>query len=63
MAKAEKECKFETKADQVEFTTKTNGDFIMIRNLHLTQEQSSSLAWLINSGESAILEVQIKIKE
>ena len=56
-------CEFEAKADEIELITKTNGDAIKITGLHLTQEQASSLAWLINdTTHDRFLEVEIKVK-
>lgn len=63
MSEVEEECVFETTADQVEFTTQTNGDRIHIRNLKLTQAQSTSMAWLVNADNTAKLEFTVKIKE
>lgn len=63
MVEIEEECKFETRADQVELKTQTNGDMITIRHIKLTQEQATSLAWLVNADGTAILEFTVKIKE
>ena len=62
MADVEEECIFHTRADQVQFTTQTNGDTIRIKNLMLTQAQATSLAWLINADDTVKLEFQVKIK-
>jgi len=56
-------CEFETKADQIQFHTQTNGDKIRIDGIHLTQEQATSLAWLVNADDNAILKVEIKLKK
>lgn len=56
-------CEFETKADQIRFRTQTNGDRIHIEGVHLTQEQATSLAWLVNADDNAILKVEIKVKD
>lgn len=53
---------FDVGADALEFHTKTNGDLVLIRGLHLTTEQAASLAWLVNQGNEAILEIEIKVK-
>lgn len=62
MAEIDEEVTFHTKADQIEFNTRTNGDRIHIRNLKLTQEQATSLAWLVNADDNAELEFQVKVK-
>lgn len=59
---AEHTCEFETTADMIELTTKTNGDRIEIHKLHLTQEQATSLVWLVNADDDAILEWEVKLK-
>lgn len=56
---------FDVGVDQIEFRTKTNGDYIEIgphngAPIHLGQEAASNLANLINGGE--ILTVVIKKK-
>ena len=38
--------------DQIEFTTKTNGDRIRIQGVHFGADNASNLAKLINSQES-----------
>lgn len=62
MPEVEDECTFETTADQVQFSTKTNGDRIQIKGVHLTQDQATSLAWLINSKDHIKLEFTVKVK-
>lgn len=62
MPEIEEECIFNTRADQVQLLTRTNGDEIVIRGLNLNQAQASSLAWLINTDTVAELEFQIKVK-
>ena len=63
MPDIEEEVTFETEADQIQFVTQTNGDKIFIRNLKLSQEQATSLAWLVNADSHAKLEFNIKIKD
>ncbi len=63
MVEVEEEVIFHTRADQVKFHTQTNGDSIYIKNLKLTQDQATSLAWLVNADGNAELEFQVKIKE
>lgn len=58
----EEEVTFFTKADQVDFNTKTNGDKIFIFNLDLSQAQATSMAWLVNADNNAELEFQVKVK-
>ena len=62
MAEVEEECTFYTRADQVKFHTQTNGDNIQIKNLKLSQNQATSLAWLINADNNVELEFQVKVK-
>ena len=62
MAEVNEICVFETKTDQVQFNTQTNGDTIRIKGLHLTQDQATSLAWLVNADNAAILKFRIKVK-
>ena len=62
MAEIEEEVIFHTKADGIEFKTRTNGDTLFIHTLHLTQAQATSLAWLVNADDNAELEFQVKVK-
>ena len=62
MAEVEEEVIFHTRADQVKFHTQTNGDQLNIRDLNLTQDQATSVAWLVNADDNAELEFQVKIK-
>ncbi len=62
MAEIEEELTFYTKADQVQFSTQTNGDSVRINNLKLTQTQATSMAWLINADNEAELEFSVKVK-
>ena len=62
MAEIEEEVIFYTKADHVQFHTRTNGDNMQIKNLALTQNQATSLTWLINADGQAELEWQVKVK-
>ena len=62
MPEVESECTFETKADQIQFKTQTNGDEIRLRGIHLTQGQATSMAWLVNAPVNAILEIQVRVK-
>jgi len=62
MAEVEEECTFNTKADQVQYITKTNGDSIHIKHIILTQAQAASLAWLVNADIGAELEFHVKVK-
>ncbi|KKK85547.1 hypothetical protein LCGC14_2772180 [marine sediment metagenome] len=63
MPQVDEECTFTTKADQVRLTTQTNGDTVLIQGLNLSQAEATSLTWLVNVDDEAILEFQIKIKE
>lgn len=62
MAEVEEELTFYTRADQVQFSTQTNGDTIHIKNLTLTQAQATSFAWLVNADGTVELEFQVKVK-
>ncbi len=62
MAEIEEELIFYTKADQVKFTTQTNGDILHITGFHLSQPQAATMAWLINADNEGELEFQIKVK-
>ncbi len=62
MAEIEEEVTFHTRTDQVKFITQTNGDKINIKGIHLTQNQATSLAWLVNADGNVELEFQVKIK-
>ena len=62
MAEIEEEVIFHTKADSIEFKTRTNGDTLFIHTLRLTQAQATSLTWLVNADNNAELEFQVKVK-
>jgi hypothetical protein len=62
MAEIEEEVVFYTKADQIKFTTQTNGDVLFMHALKLTQEQATSMAWLVNADGNAELEFKVKVK-
>lgn len=49
---------FTVEPDQALFTTRTNGDYLQFRKFHLSAENASVLASMINSG--AVLEIKIK---
>ena len=53
-------CEFETGADQVRLTTQTNGDSILIKGIHLGEDNSAALAYLINKTSNHL---KIEIKE
>jgi len=52
---------FNVGPDQAEFTTRTNGDMLLIRGIHLTAEQAASLAWLVNHDTETVLEITVKV--
>lgn len=56
------ECTFVTKADNVQFSTKTNGDTIAITGVHFSKEQAASLAWLINNTDKNLV-FEVKLQE
>ncbi len=62
MATINEKCEFETRADQIHFHTRTNGDKIHLKNLKLTQKQATNLAWLVNADDDAVLSIEIKLK-
>lgn len=62
MAQVSETVTFITKADQLHFNTRTNGDELHILNLTLDQGQATSIAWLVNSDEEHELEIKIRIK-
>ena len=65
MPEVDEVCIFETKADQVQFSTQTNGDTIRIKNLMFTQKQATSFAWLVNvvnADDTATLKFRVKVK-
>ena len=53
-------CEFETGSDQVRLTTQTNGDSILIKGIHLGEDNSAALAYLINKTTNHL---KIEIKE
>ena len=53
-------CEFEAGADQVRLTTQTNGDVIFIKGIHLGEDASATLAYLINKTNNHL---KIEIKE
>ena len=56
-------CEFTTTADHFVFSTRVNGDKLVLENLALNQEQATALAWLINSGPGPGIRVEIKLVE
>ena len=53
-------CEFTAGADAVRLTTKTNGDVIHIKNVHLGEDAAAALAYLINKTDNHL---KIEIKE
>ena len=60
MPKIPDKCEFETGADQIRLTTQTNGDVIFIKGIHLGEESTAALAYLINKTSNHL---KIEIKE
>lgn len=58
MPEIEEECIFVAKADNIEFTTRTNGDVINISGLNFTDGQAASFAWLINQCGNVVFEAK-----
>ena len=63
MAEISEICEFCTRSDQVHFHTRTNGDNIHIKGIHLTQDQATNLAWLVNADDNVKLKFEIKLCE
>jgi len=53
-------CEFEVGADQLQFTTQTNGDKIRFRGIHLSELEAAALAIMINKPDNRL---RIEIKE
>jgi len=53
-------CEFQTIADQIRLSTRTNGDQIQIKGIHLGKDAAAALAYLINSSQNHL---SIEIKE
>lgn len=56
-------CEFVATTDHFFFSTRVNGDRIVLENLALSQKQATALAHLINAGAGAELYVEIKLAE
>ena len=52
-------CEFEISADQILLTTRTNGDKVECKHMHLGEEAAGALAYMINSATT--LKVEIKV--
>ncbi len=59
MPEIEDEVMFILGADQLKFTTATNGDTLVVSGINLTREQAASVAYLVNSQQE--LQVEIKL--
>ena len=53
-------CEFDVAADQIEFRTKTNGDYIHIEGMKLGQGAAAILAWLVNTDNHLTIEIKLK---
>jgi hypothetical protein len=53
---------FDVLPDQIEFRTKTNGDRIDIKFIHLGQQNAQELASLINSGKTITVIIKEKVE-
>ena len=62
MPQEDKKSVFDVGPDKMAFYTRSNGDQIVMKGMHLGQEAASALAFMINSPELVDLEVTIKIK-
>ena len=60
---AEHVCEFIAPVDHFVFSTRVNGDRIILENLVLNQEQAVAMAYLVNSGSGTKLHVEIKLVE
>ena len=62
MPEIENEVIFEVPVTSLYFATQCNGDKLVLSNLELTQQQATSLAWLVNAKpDTTKLEIQIKL--
>lgn len=61
MAQIPDTCTFDVTADKLNFTTRTNGDTIVISQVDLNYNQAASLAWLVNQTAET-LEIRVRIK-
>ena len=59
MPEIEDEITFDVEIDGAGFTTKTNGDILIINKLNLSREQAASLAWLVNSSQKIQFTVKL----
>ena len=62
MPEIEEEVVFEMLANNMVLHTQANGDTLVLGEIHLTKEQASTLAWLINHPDDTPLKVKIKLK-
>ena len=53
-------CEFITTVDNVVFSTRTNGDKVVLLNLVLSKEQAVALTELVNSESGTELSVKIE---
>ena len=59
MATIPDSCEFKVKADQLRFTTQTNGDHVLIKGIQLGKNAAAALAYLINDTTNH-LKIEIK---
>ncbi len=50
---------FTVTADQIELRTKTNGDEVRMRGMHLGPEAAANLARLVNLGVDLHIEIKV----
>jgi hypothetical protein len=59
MAEIKDVCEFVAKQDSITFTTKTNGDSVYCKGLHISAEDGAALAYMIQNGN----DLRVEIKE
>ena len=52
---------FVTKADQIAFSTQTNGDKIVITGIDLNAEQAAAMAYLVNQPKPLHIEIKKEV--
>jgi len=46
--------------DDIEFSTKSNGDRMRIHDIHMDRENAAALVYLVNSGINLCIEIKEK---
>lgn len=58
MATIQDKCMFKVKPDQIIFTTRTNGDRVSCKGMHINKDNAAALSYFIQAGKN--LKVVIK---